>query len=91
MASATKVFTSERASAPDSSAAFASGSMRATLGESFTISGRRAILRTALTTSASKAGSLEKKIPPCLVLGHETLSSYAAMPSASSSTRTTSR
>ena len=37
MASATNVFTRERASAPASAAAFASGSIRATLGESFTI------------------------------------------------------
>ncbi len=46
MARATNVFTRESASAPASSAAFASGSIRATLGESFTIKGRRATLRT---------------------------------------------
>ena len=60
MASATKVFTSEMASAPLCSAARASGSMAATLGDNFTISGRRATRFTAPTTSASSAGSLEK-------------------------------
>jgi hypothetical protein len=60
MASAIKVLTSDMASAPLSSAARARGSIAATLGDSFTISGRRATGRTAATTSARSAGSFEK-------------------------------
>jgi hypothetical protein len=49
--------------------------MALTFGESFTISGRRATRFTAATTSPSSAASLEKNMPPCLVLGHETFNS----------------
>ena len=69
------MFTSEIASAPLSSAARASGSIALTFGDSFTITGRRATRFTAVTTSASSAGSLEKYMPPWLVLGQDTFSS----------------
>ena len=63
-------------SAPASSAACANGSMRATFGESLTISGRRATRRTRVRSArASSAGSLEKNMPPSLVFGHDTFSS----------------
>ena len=75
IAMATKVLTSEMASAPASSAARATSGMLVTLGESFTMSGRVAIFFTALTTSNSILGSLPKLIPPHLVLGQETFSS----------------
>ena len=41
----------------------ASGAICATLGDSFTTTGRVATAFTARTTSPSKHGSLEKKIP----------------------------
>ena len=59
-ASAINVLISEMASAPACSAACASGAMWATLGESFTITGRRVTRFTAPMTSDSRAGSLEK-------------------------------
>lgn len=51
---------SEIASAPELSAARARGSMALTFGESLTISGRRAMRRAWLTSSASRPASLEK-------------------------------
>ncbi len=53
-----KVFTSEIASAPASSAMCAISAMLVTLGESFTISGRRATRFAVATTSSSERGSL---------------------------------
>src|SRR5664279_215498 len=75
IAIATKVFTSEMASAPASSAARATSGMLVTLGDNFTIKGRVAIFFTALTTSYSMRGSLPKVMPPHFVLGQDTLSS----------------
>ncbi len=60
MASETNVFTRLMASAPACSAACASGSMRATLGDNLTIKGRRASGRIMATSSLNSAGSLEK-------------------------------
>ena len=71
----TKVLTSEIASAPAFSADLAIAGMLVTLGESFTISGRRAARFAALTTSLSSPGTLPNAIPPLFVLGQETFSS----------------
>ncbi len=84
------VLISDTASAPCSSAAFAIGAMLATFGDSFTITGRFATARTAATTSPNIQASAPKAMPPFLVLGQLTFSSYPARPSASSSARTTS-
>ena len=78
----TNVLTSERISAPPSTAARAVTRTSVTLGESFTISGKRVALRLAAVIAASAAASLPKIIPPCSVLGHETFNSIAATPSA---------
>ena len=58
IAMATKVFTSEMASAPASWATCAICAMLVTFGESFTISGRREIRLAVFTTSSSDRGSL---------------------------------
>src|SRR5579859_2434604 len=71
----TKVLTSEMASAPAFSADLAIAGMLVTLGESFTINGRRAAALQLATSSSRVARSLPKLMPPCLVLGQETLSS----------------
>ena len=60
MASETNVFTRLMASAPDCSAACASGSMRATLGDSLTIKGRRASGRIRLDQFAEQRGVARK-------------------------------
>src|SRR6266481_1323475 len=75
MAMATKVLTREMASAPAFSADLAMAGMLVTLGESFTINGRRDAALQLATSSSRVARSLPKLIPPCFVLGQETLSS----------------
>src|SRR5881275_863420 len=72
---ATKVLTSEIASAPAFSADLAIMGMLVTLGESFTINGRREAALQLATSSSSITRSLPKVMPPCLVLGQETYSS----------------
>src|SRR5215510_1174594 len=72
IAIATKVLTRDTASAPAFSAALAITGMLVTLGESFTISGRRAADLQLETSSSRSRRSLPKVIPPCLVLGQET-------------------
>src|ERR1043166_10004705 len=89
MAREMNVLIREIAWAPADAAACARGSIAATFGESLTITGRIATLRTADTSSARHEGSLEKKIPPCFVLGQETFNSYPATPSWSFKTRIT--
>src|SRR5438270_14072973 len=79
IAMATKVLTSEMASAPAFAAACAMREMDVTLGESFTITGRVATDFTVETISSSITGSQPKIMPPCLVLGQETLISYAGL------------
>ena len=60
----------------ESAAARASGSIRATLGESFTISGRRArVLHRRHHFAPAVPDRSKKYMPPCLVLGQETFSS----------------
>ena len=90
MAIARKVLTSDTASAPASSAAFANDATSVTLGVSFGITGRLVALRTALTTSKVPCKLQPNWMPPSLMLGHEMLSSMAATPSASDSTLHTS-
>ena len=85
----TKVFTSERMSAPASRAARADSTRSGALGESLTTSGRRVAARTFATSACVNGGELPKSMPPCRTFGHEMFSSMAAMPSASSSARTT--
>ncbi len=75
MAMPTNVLTREMTSAPASAAARAILAMLVTLGESFTISGRRDADFAVATISSSRTGSLPKAMPPRLVLGQETLSS----------------
>src|SRR5882757_8327464 len=75
----TNVLTSEIASAPAFSADLAMAAMLVTLGESFTITGRRDAALQLATSSSSRARSVPKTMPPWLVLGQETFSSYAAM------------
>src|ERR1051325_1057178 len=70
-----KVLIKEMASAPASSADRAIKGTLATLGESFTMSGRDEAALQLATRSASTARSAPNMIPPCLVLGQETLSS----------------
>src|SRR3954468_20745267 len=89
MAMATKVLTSEMASAPALAAARAMREIEVTLGESFTITGRVATDFTVETISSSITGSQPKIMPPYLVFGQETLISYAAMPSPSFNARVT--
>src|SRR5438270_11503454 len=74
IASATKVLISESASAPASSATRAIKGMLVTLGDNFTINGRRESRLQAATTSSNACVSLPKLIPPCFVLGQETFS-----------------
>src|SRR6476659_8075138 len=73
IAMATKVLTSERASAPALAAARAMREIEVTFGESLTITGRVEADFTVETMSSSITGSQPKIIPPCLVFGHETL------------------
>ena len=68
MAMATKVLTSEMASAPASCAMCAICAMLVTLGESFTIRGRRAARFAVVTTSSSRAriaAELQSAVRPC--------------------------
>ena len=78
MASATNVFTSEIASAPRfgrrARQRLDPRDVRRKLDDQRP-SARDDAADGAATTSPSSAGSLEKKIPPCLVLGQETFSS----------------
>src|SRR5205809_8081184 len=78
IASAIKVLISERASAPASSATRAIRGILVTLGDSFTLSGRRDSRLHAETTSSSAWTSLPKMITHCFVLGQATFSSYDA-------------
>src|SRR5215472_11086888 len=75
MAIATNVLTREMASAPAFSADFAIIGTLVTLGDSLTISGRRAADLQLATNSSSITRSLPKVMPPCLVLGQETFNS----------------
>src|SRR5437764_12554145 len=72
---ATHVLTREMASAPAFSADLAINGILVTLGESFTISGRRDAALQLATSSSSKTRSLPNEMPPCLVFGQETFSS----------------
>ena len=85
----TNVLTSESMSAPASRAARADSTRSGAFGESFTMSGRCVAARTFATSARVSGGELPKSIPPCRTFGHEMFSSTAAMPSASSSARTT--
>src|ERR1700728_4116141 len=70
-----KVFTRERASAPAFSAHFAIWAMEVTLGESFTIRGRRETALARVTSWSRIPVSVPKTIPPCWVLGQEAFNS----------------
>src|ERR1700727_1820887 len=76
-----KVLTSERASAPALSAHFAIWAMEVTLGESFTIRGRRETALARVTSWSRIPVSVPKTMPPCWVIGQEAFNSEAAMPS----------
>ena len=54
-----------------------------TFGVSFTISGRRAAAFARLTRYSSDPASAPNAMPPACTFGHDTFSSYAAIPSAS--------
>ena len=81
------VLVSTSASAPPRSAARAIAARSATLGESFTHSGRPVAARQRRTTASVSAGSLPIEMQPLLTFGHETLSSSAAIPGSPSSLR----
>jgi hypothetical protein len=85
----TKVFTSERMSAPASRAALADSTRSGAFGDSFTISGLFVEARTFPTSERVRGGELPKSIPPWRTFGQEMFSSIAATPSAPSSARTT--
>ena len=74
------MLTSETASAPPRSAAFAGAVMSATFGVSFTIIGQRRTRRQRSVSFSSSPGSTPKS-SPFATLGHETLSSIASIPS----------
>ena len=86
----TNVLMSESASAPASTQALAMATTSVTLGESLTIKGLLVAARQAATTPAAQAGSLPKRMPPSLTLGHEIFISSAATSGTASSRRTIS-
>ena len=69
------MLTSESASAPAFSAQRAICAIDVTLGESFTINGRRETALARLTSWSGIPVSVQKTIPPCWVLGHEAFNS----------------
>ncbi len=75
----TNVFTSVRASAPASAAAFATGTMSVTFGVSFARIGSGQTSRTRRTIRPVSAGSMAKSVPPA-TFGHDRFSSRAANP-----------
>ena len=87
---ARKVFTSDTASAPFSSAARAKDDTLVTFGVSLGMSGSVVAFRTAATTSAVLARLQPNWMPPSLMFGHEMFSSSAATPSTSDRMRETS-
>src|ERR1700689_4656617 len=70
-----KVLTRESASAPAFSAQRAIWAMDVTLGESFTINGRRDTALARVTSWSRIPVSVPKTIPPCWVLGQEAFNS----------------
>src|SRR4029078_7106220 len=80
---ARNVLTSDTASAPASSAAFAKDETSVTLGVSFGITGRLGTLRTALTTSKVPVRLQPNWMAPSLLFGQKMFRSIAATPSAS--------
>ncbi len=85
----TNVLTSDRTSAPASTAARAVAVMSVTFGESFTISRhRRSSRRTAATSSCSRLASVPNCIPSA-TFGQLTFSSMPAISGTSSSRRQT--
>src|ERR1700727_1681255 len=76
-----KVLTRESASAPAFSAHLAICAMEVTLGDSFTIRGRRETALARVTSWSRIPVSVPKTMPPCWVIGQEAFNSEAAMPS----------
>ena len=85
-----KVLTAVRASAPAAAMARAIGRTSATLGDSFTRSGRSVVLRTAAVTAPAASASIANCRPPLPTLGQLMLSSMAATPGTPSRRRQTS-
>ena len=83
------VFTAVRASAPASAMARAIGRTSATLGDSFTRSGRSVTRRTAAVTSPAASASIANWSPSLPTLGQLMLSSIPATPGTPSSRRQT--
>ena len=74
------VLISETASAPAFSTAFAITVISVTLGESFTITGTVDFSLTAVVTAAAISGTVPNATPPFFTLGHDILTSTAAIP-----------
>ena len=70
-----KVFITDKLSAPSASTARAISATSVTFGESFTINSFLYTFRTALTTSEASGQLTPKAIPPSFTFGHEILSS----------------
>ena len=79
MAIPNRVLMRDTESAPSASAARAISVMSVTFGESFTMSVRGYMFRTACTTSAALLGHVPNAIPPCFTLGQDMFSSIAGI------------